>query len=466
MNYDLKDQIRELTDFIETSQTQIQGPDVRATAAGLTSTVDKTSLRRKGVLIAVSAFVLVLILVGGMAWLVPLGDNAPPANEPTVTTTMVPTEDAVESLEPPRLTENIPPGLESGILDTSVGDARWVRLTGDVSSLPRGEALLWPTGFAIFERPQVPVFDVRLPARLWVSPDGVEWRVEPIPAPDDAEDVSLTLVDGEYWLLSVNPNRLWRSSDGATWEEYDLSGLAPPGPAGFNMRMEGHTGPVKAGDLTVLYVQYVGLFPAEAFGIPRQCTERPLRLEPGVYQMTGDEECPQGGPVLRFIETETGLQVLDNATGEVLGEILEADLTHIETMAETDELRVESLFIIGDGEVTRAEKPWPRSSGSDDGAEFGVVPPGRPDDTNPVRLESGWFATDGSIGGPSDGDAWWMYVDGTWISLVDLGMERPEPDCIVSATATETTTFFFGGPCFFWDSNARNVWVLSLEPSN
>ncbi len=410
-------------------------------------------------LVAAAAAAAVLILIGGIGLLTRNGTD-------TEESPVVDQVEPDESLETPRLTENIPPGLESGILDTSVGDARWVRLTGDVSSLPRGEALRWPTGFAIFEGPRLLVEGgVRHPARLWVSPNGVEWRVEPIPAPDDAEDVSLTLVDGEYWLLSVSPNRLWRSSDGATWDEYDLSALAPPGPAGFNMRIEGHTPPVKAGDLTVLKIQYVGLFPAEAFGIPRQCTERPLRLDLGVYQMTGDEECPQGGPVLRFIETETGLQVLDNVTGEVLGEILEADLTHIETMAETDELRVESLFIIGDGEVTQAEKPWPRISGSDDGAEFGVVPPGRPDDTHPVRLESGWFATDGSIGGPSDGDVWWMHVDGTWISLVDLGMEHPEPGCIVSATAIETTTFFFGGDCFPWDSDARNVWILSLEPS-
>jgi hypothetical protein len=102
MNYDLKDQIRELTDFIETSQTQIRGPDVRAGVAGLASTVDEPSLRRKRVLIAVSAFVLALILVGGVAWLAPLGDDAPPATEPTVTTTiptsttMIATEEAVE----------------------------------------------------------------------------------------------------------------------------------------------------------------------------------------------------------------------------------------------------------------------------------------------------------------------------------------------------------------------------------
>jgi hypothetical protein len=95
MSNDLRDQIRELTEFIDASQTQIEGAEVRAGAVGLAATGDEASLPLKRVLIAAAAFVLVLILVGGVAWLVPLGDDAPPATEPTVTTTIA-TEDAVE----------------------------------------------------------------------------------------------------------------------------------------------------------------------------------------------------------------------------------------------------------------------------------------------------------------------------------------------------------------------------------
>lgn len=118
MTYDLEDQIRELTDFIDTLQTPIHGPEVRAGAVGLASTGDEASLPLKRVLIATAAFVLVLILVGGVAWLGPLGNDAPPATEPTVTTPIA-TEEAVE-LEVLRLTISPEPKFETSALGREV----------------------------------------------------------------------------------------------------------------------------------------------------------------------------------------------------------------------------------------------------------------------------------------------------------------------------------------------------------
>jgi hypothetical protein len=89
MSYDLKDQIREVADFIYESQTPIRGSDVRAGTVGLLSGVDDVSRPLKKVLIVVAAFVLVLIVLGGVAWLAPFGGGTSPVDEINVSTTVI-----------------------------------------------------------------------------------------------------------------------------------------------------------------------------------------------------------------------------------------------------------------------------------------------------------------------------------------------------------------------------------------
>jgi hypothetical protein len=534
----LERQLLEYGTFHEREQGTLSIDDATQVPAPL---VVAQSVDRRPWVVVAAAAAAVLILIGGIGLLTRLGTDSdtPPAEEQV---------EPDQSLDPPRLTDSIPPELESGTFATPAGDARWVRLNGSESSLPWGTPIAWPTGFAMIQRPELnydafPGFDVVRPARLWVSPDGIEWHVEPTPISDEAESVSLTLVDGEYWLISTNPERMWRSTDGMTWDELDPVGFAPPGPAGLNMHIQSHTSPVSLGDVTILYADFVGWFPAEQFGLPQVCAERPVRVEDGVYRMTGDEQCPQGGPVLHFVEAEAGLQVLDNETGELLGEILGADLSHVEAMAKTDELHIQNLIIIENGEVTQVGTPWehfyPRLFASEDwlyayvqsiedleltvwrsndgrswtnlgppsylqdtpaigfhrfwplensmavttfvrsenGAESDVawettdgvtwipMPTQPPPGAHVVRLESGWFATDESNGGRFGGDVWSMLIDGTWISLADLGMEHAEPGCGVEAAAVENTTFFLGD-CGPMQTRERSLWIVSLDPSD
>jgi hypothetical protein len=239
--------------------------------------------------------------------------------------------------------------------------------------------------------------------------------------------------------------------------------------------------------------------------------------------------------------------VLDNATGEELGDVLGADLSHIERLAQLgDAYGEESLLIIGDTEITAVETPWPPSSptggrrlqamfgaqdsiyayvrddtgqvnvwrtsdghswtnlgspsflkdappiiysqftsladsltvtiipqDSDipraywettDGVTWSSGPPveGLPDDMYLVRLESGWFANDGSQGGPSDGDVWWMRAGDAWIPLDELGIDRCDG---ANITSTDNTTFFFGrnqlsgGGC-------PHLWILNMDASS
>jgi hypothetical protein len=87
----------------------------------------------------------------------------------------------------------------------------------------------------------------------------------------------------------------------------------------------------------------------------------------------------------------------------------------------------------------------------------GPSPEGLPDDMYLLRLESGWFANDGSIGGNSDGDVWWMRAGDAWISLAELGIEgRCDGANITSA---DNTTFFFGRGC-------PHLWILTQDASS
>ena len=179
----LERQLLEYGTFHEREQGTLSIDD--ATQVSTSLVVDQSADRRPWLVVAAAA-AAVLILIGGVGLLIRPGANSdtPPAEEQV---------EPDQSLDPPRLTDNIPPEVDSGTLTTPAGDARWVHISGDESSVPSGVALSWPTGFAMFQGPE-----------LWVSPDGVDWHVEPTPASDDAEDVSLTVVDGEYWLISTN----------------------------------------------------------------------------------------------------------------------------------------------------------------------------------------------------------------------------------------------------------------------
>jgi hypothetical protein len=89
MSYDLIDQIREVADFIDESQAPIRGSEVRAGTTDRVLVVNDTSRPLRNVLIVAAAFVLVLIVLGGVAWLAPFGGGTSPVDEINVSTTVI-----------------------------------------------------------------------------------------------------------------------------------------------------------------------------------------------------------------------------------------------------------------------------------------------------------------------------------------------------------------------------------------
>jgi len=326
---------------------------------------------RFGVWIALAAVVVTVLLVG----LIPLlfNNDGPPAADTVVSTTLVestPTTLAdtvvttiADATPGPRLTDDIPPSVESGVVETPAGSARWVRLNPDDQNLPWGGQLVeWSKGFAIFVPPNGGTMS------FWVSDDGINWDSRPLPV-SEAENASLTQAGGVFWLSTSNPTSVWFSEDGISWREPDVEGRLSPEPDGFVNWDAGFQTSV-IGNAVLVLGNFGGQFPYGDY-VPNfedtGCVERLVEVgPPGVYRMDGDErssECPNR-PDLLLIEDDTGLQVFDNATGELLGHVAGADLGHIDRMIGTDELSAEILWLAENGTVVALEPPWePASSG-------------------------------------------------------------------------------------------------------
>jgi hypothetical protein len=499
---DIRSQLDEYFSYVDETQGSVDVHDVVEKVVPLPiEPVPGRLSGRGGWLVAVAAAVLVLVLIGGfglLARVVNETDDAPVVDEPVVTTTQpavtsttvtaspAETEEAVVEVEAPWSVDDLPAETVVGVIDTPLGPANWVQLSDHSDAVPGDdgrsfEAIKWPSGFAIFQQPD----------QLWVSSDGIDWHIEPLPIPADERDASLTLVDDVYWLVSSGPASLWRSMNGLSWEEYDLSEVIP-GAVGLNWEMD-HTLPVTVGDLTLVYASFRSNFPYAEYAPNltedgRVCDDhvRLAKLGRDLFQVVEDfgegPDCAEQ-PVLRMIETDTGLQVIDNNTGDELGEILGANLNDLAHVSE--ETLVDRLLIISDGNVAYVEVPWlPTgivtlfSAGEAVYAyvdDWSGVTVWRSEDgrawTNlgPLTIPGGWFRLVGdaltvNYFPPSDDpdarSAAWETTDGVeWSPLPDGRPDGTHPWRIESgwfATTDDEYTWFTGQN---WWMNVGDSWV-------
>lgn len=101
------------------------------------------------------------------------------------------------------LPRTIPASIPSGELRTPFGPARWVHLEGDRETLPDFlDPLPAPGGYVVLEEGgggfgPCPEGDIcQSYARLWFTPDLLEWTERPLPIAADYG--RLTLADGQY----------------------------------------------------------------------------------------------------------------------------------------------------------------------------------------------------------------------------------------------------------------------------
>lgn len=145
-----------------------------------------------------------------------------------------------------------PPG---GTIDTPLGPARWVHLSGDATTISWP---LWPMadpagGLLWFGATETGSEDGSEPA-LWASEDAVSPRHQ-VALPASTRFARLDVVGGAFWLTADDPQSLWRSADARIWEAIDLSNVVSPGPP--ELRWSAHLGtPATSGALTAIPIAW------------------------------------------------------------------------------------------------------------------------------------------------------------------------------------------------------------------
>ncbi len=242
------------------------------------------------------AFLIVLAAALGLvtgAFLLSAGQTSTPA-PPTPT---------MPRLLPDQLPLLDPNGalLPKGVIETPIGRARWVHLSGSSTTLPGPlTPLPGPSGVLWFDGgDHGPVrceatgeLECLARPQLWMSADGVSERTE-LPLPVEAESVRLTRLGDTWWLTSFEPVSLWRSTDVLTWEQVDLTTLVSPGPVELTWAFD-LTTPVSSRDITIVPVDFHALDAGRLLGRPDLGEwVWPQPATPGRYRVMRET---QGGP--------------------------------------------------------------------------------------------------------------------------------------------------------------------------
>jgi|GEM_PF-4651368 len=275
----------------------------------------------------------------------------------------------------------IPDDIPSGQLDTPLGPARWVHLSGDAETLPDIlRPVPVPGGYVSLDdghhsstcpSGQSPCI---YPAELWFSPDLIEWTRRPLPV--DIEVAHLTNTGGEYWLNvndeeenedgSLDPPALWRSTDALEWNAVDLSGMEPPPPA--VVEWSAHLPPdavVVVEDAILVQMGYGAQVGKSLLGLPPEPEGEWARLERtdgGSYRVLGPYDDEHGR--VRFEETSGGLRVIDDETDAELTVVEGISMDFIDRWAASGEPPFEyRLALLRDGRVDSVELPEARPEG-------------------------------------------------------------------------------------------------------
>jgi hypothetical protein len=184
---DLDVQIRE---YFEATSTPLSVDDVFQVPVGgdlvrpMTQRPTPRPLHR-GWLVGIAAAALALVVIGAVSLLSERTEGGPAGTTPdTSTSTTVEVESAPATIVPVDGPSSIVPGL---------GTLRWVRVTGDEGSLPRGFESDPNGGFISYES-----------SKVWRSEDAVTWRSEP-GAPEFAQHAYVSVQDGWAWALAGYP---------------------------------------------------------------------------------------------------------------------------------------------------------------------------------------------------------------------------------------------------------------------
>ena len=159
---------------------------------------------------------------------------------------------------------------------------------------------------------------------------GVAWQREELPSePDIGEhwaaygDPGLGVIDGTAYLVLPESGQVWvRQPDGGQWAQPDTSTIGDAMLGGGWSTRRAASDPVKVDDLIYFEITEDYTLPRKQLGLPaNEPTTWLTRLDEDRFELCsstcdgGDERFKR---TLRVDETDTGLRVVDDRTGEVL----------------------------------------------------------------------------------------------------------------------------------------------------
>ena len=334
---------------------------------------------------ALAAAVVVLLLIGGAAWLVRANRQVEPA-EPTVTTAVptttlpgtttappptVPPPDTPE--EPEISLDDIGPAvvLAEEVTSSALGDIRWRVIEGGPLSIldnwvgtPTGLVALDPAG-----------------GGLVASADGVEWSRVPSPVPGTVTLVAFWKDHGVYRLSSEaedGTNQEWESADFVTWVPITVPEAVVPSVQGIgvhahaeprnSVRVSGLTLATWSGGFHVDWSLIAGLVDPD---LQLRLAQEPRGLRPEWNPASGtlDLLLDSSGEVVARLEliisgSNDGwiVQVVNADSGETVGSI-DGSLPDLALEEVLDTIvhgwESEPVFLLSDGDgVDLVEPDW------------------------------------------------------------------------------------------------------------
>jgi len=318
MSQDLLTQLAEYGNYCDEQQGSVSADDVIDVVVPLPMPAPPAAPRR-GWLVAVAAAAVILIVIGGMAWLTSFSDSIAPTDEPTQTTdpeTTVPT--TPDTTTPPTT-------LPAGPVEVTV---EWTEYGATPPADPIRIVSPRP-GFATITKDSSGM-------RLWTSDDGLNWRASAGPQMD-SESASLhSTASGLWlsgqgsldWLTKDDPLELWHTTDLVGWERVELGESIH---APYGLWWETSIDDVASvGNATIVSLQLslefdwaaiLGIEAGRYDDFPIVEFDETRTDETDVYAVTrliidDEEDSEQLVAEIRFVSDQDGLLLLDNTTGD------------------------------------------------------------------------------------------------------------------------------------------------------
>jgi hypothetical protein len=295
---------------------------------------------------------LVITIVGAAA------PTATAAGDPNASPSLEPGTSATARLLP----DPLPADLPGGTIDTPLGTARWVHLSGDQEALPPLQSMAAPDGLVWFDMGQLADESrggwecaPRRP-RLWTSADVTSTRTEH-PLPVEAGYALLTFDGDRYWLIDMASGSLWRSSDLTDWERMDGSALHAPDPAELPWNVRFGV-PVTSAGVTLVPVSHEVLDPGRVLGFPG----RSVHLEaagPGRYDVIESHMRKDDQKVATVLveRTPSGIRLSDES-GATIAELTGVGPEFVEAWASSGGIEsVDQLALVDGSRPTPVTKP-------------------------------------------------------------------------------------------------------------